>query len=91
MRIGPNSKWSGSKVWDCERCCRIPQVLWIDDETLEYCTVDQPRRAIGNEVVTTTHRAKKIEWLFESKLILINPVEGLEPKAIETTTEKEAA
>lgn len=85
MKIGPESKWRGSTVWDCERCCVIPAVLWVNSETLEYCTVDQPARAIGDQIVTTTHQAKKIEWLFPSKLILINPVEGIDGESIETT------
>jgi hypothetical protein len=79
--VDSTSKWRGAKVWDCERCRVVLDVLWIDSESLEYCTLNRPIRITSaGEATSTIHRARKIEWLWPSKLILINPIDDTGPE-----------
>lgn len=62
-------------VYHAEECCILRAVVWIDDETAQWWEHVLPLRAVGDEVVGRLQQARKIVFLHERKLAIINPVE----------------
>lgn len=67
----------GWYVWHAELCQRLNYIVWVNDQTNEYCQLIFPfvmdrEKAFGK---TVTKKAKKIEIIFERKTIIINPLE----------------
>ncbi len=56
---------------------------WVDDELSIWRESDLPIRYVGNEIAGTTHFAKRIELLIESRLILIDPIEDTDQSELE--------
>lgn len=69
MRIvaGVTPGWEAYYVYHAEQCRFLYNVIWVDDETNEYGTVDTPIAPVE------TRKAKKIE--IQTRLIIINPIE----------------
>ena len=62
-------------VWECELMAQPKNVVWVDSATARYGVHPTPLR-IGPDhmLVIETIQAKRITILFESKLVLINPI-----------------
>ena len=59
--------WS---VWDCERCAKVPYVVWADDETAQYAQLLGRR---GERLVV--HQVRRVRFAFENQVVLINPLD----------------
>lgn len=68
---GNNCGWL---VWHAEQCRQIPDVVWVDDQTSEWCQYVRPWRTVGGAIARTIHKARRILILPERKTIIINPV-----------------
>jgi hypothetical protein len=68
--------WS---VFDCERCEALRLVLWVDDESNRYCQAVIPMHVAGDEVATIEHQTRKILICPAVRMVLINPLENVEP------------
>lgn len=97
MRLdGRTGRYPDWTVWHAEQCCRLWNVVWVDDETAQYAQYNNsPWAGVLNSM--TVHQAKRIEIHFGSKLVIINPlvdheeqdvdqVEGTGKPAMEPTT-----
>lgn len=79
-------------VWHVPRCKALDHIHWVDDETNEYAQFDVPIRfdwATG-EAAEKIHKVKKIELRPKQGVVLIDPIEGLEPETTEITEVKDA-
>lgn len=80
MRIDSRERGfhGGWLVWHAEQCAELKGVVWVDDECARYGKFHVPLRVIGNEVLIEPYQAKRILIIPDSKLVIINPVEGAE-------------
>ena len=61
MRCDHSNGYLGWTVVDSVTGIRFEYVLWVDPDAKEFCTMDTPARAIGNEIAKTVHKAQEIE------------------------------
>jgi hypothetical protein len=89
---------TGYLVWDVPRACEVPFVLWVNDETAQYCriVIDGVRMGnVGFVVDLDTGQkhdvvqARVIKIYPERRLVLVNPFE-LDDET-EKTTPRELA
>jgi len=67
-RYNPEAwRWS---VWHVERCERLQNVVWADDETAQYGQYPLP---FTGEI--RVHQARRIRFAFENQVVLINPLD----------------
>lgn len=59
-------------VWNVELCCVLPFTVWVDDDTAQYGVRPHPRAA------PLTRQARRIQILFETHTVLINPLDDAE-------------
>lgn len=79
MRLDSRYGDHGWDVFDIERCARVPQVVWVDDESATWGSPDfsvfgQLERVITGRLATITHHEKRIRILPESRTVLFNPL-----------------
>ncbi len=61
MRCDASNGYAGWTVREQVIGCAYEDVLWVDPDVNEFCTIDRPIRLIGGlEVATTVHRAQEI-------------------------------
>jgi hypothetical protein len=69
-------------VYHAEECRELKCVVWLDDETCEYCCVLFPARCVNGHVVTETFKARKIDIYCDRKFVIINPIEDADDENI---------
>lgn len=67
----PGAKWF---VWDCERCCELRPILWIDDSIHAFARAVLPVRVIGDRIEIDVVFCRRVEIHVDKLLILVNPV-----------------
>lgn len=65
----------GWLVWHVERCEVVPRVVWVDDQTNEFCQLRHPIQVVNGQLVSDVHRARRIDIHLTEKLVLVNPVD----------------
>lgn len=77
MRLDARTKhYPNTIVWHAELCRKLTLVIWVDDETNQWC------QHIGTtsqgQFDTEIHQAKKIVISQDKTLVIINPVDDAE-------------
>ena len=60
-------------VWECERCVKLTEVVWVDDETNEYATSLYMRG--GDSFLEDIIKCKKIVIDLQALIVYINPLD----------------
>lgn len=70
-RSGAGHDW---RIWECEQMTAPRLVVWVDDETAQYCKHPFPPRKVNGKWTVEIVQAKQIRILPGTKTILINPI-----------------
>lgn len=60
MYLSACNGYAGWKVVDAATGMIWPDVLWVNPDAKQFCTIDMPLRTVGNELATTVHAAEII-------------------------------
>lgn len=83
MRLDSRKGDTNWRVYHARRCVVLRNVVWVDDETCQWCQYDDPPRVVGLDVASTVHQADRIVIDPSRRLIVIDPVEDAEDEQIE--------
>jgi hypothetical protein len=70
-------------VWHCEKACELRNVIWADDETMEYCEYSR-KPVYPAELIV--RQAKKI--VITDTVIYINPLDDPEERVTRNVSEE---
>lgn len=83
MRLDARKGDTGWNVFDVPRCAEVKCCVWVDSDTATYAAWSEPLNLLelhlGNPPV---HQAKLIRIDVAARTVLIDPVEGAEPEAM---------
>lgn len=66
-------------VYHAEKCCVLRKVMWVDDETAQWC---EGLAVVNGTLMTRVKQAKKIAIIVERRLVVINPVDDARDETI---------
>lgn len=66
-------------VYHAEECRVLHQVIWVDDETAQWC---EAFGVTNGELMTRINQATKIAIMVERRTVIINPIEEADEESI---------
>jgi hypothetical protein len=69
-------------VWHAAWCESPRYVVWVDDETAQWCQHLQPLQVSSGEIAKVIHQARRIDIFTERRLVIIDSVEGSEAESL---------